>query len=242
MSWFGRLKQSFGIGSSQTDEESQPRSIKVSEIQVSSDWVGFASNGLIEGLEFSATLQLKTPLRILTKHGEIHKDRKSPPPAYAIEEWEGVWVPKLDSKFDFLKEGATMSSDIGPIPLDDNELLPFLISVRTVVETSLPIEDRRKKLSESLSETKWPRIASRYGGTASIIDSLFPPFLTTIKGLNKETINELFQANLRTPKALEITPDEILLRIKGIGPSKLKKIRECCVGAVNKNCEWTEST
>jgi hypothetical protein len=240
MGWLDKLRHSLGISSSQTDEESQPRSIKVSEIQASSDWGGFASDDRIEGLEFRATLQLRTPLRILTKHGEIHKDRESPPPSYAKEEWGGIWIPKTDYRSDFLSEGATVSSDIGYVPSGGGNLLPFLIAVREIVETELLIDQRRKKLFGLLKNNEWSEIVSLYGGDVQIVDRLFPPFLKTIGGLSKDSIAELYQANLRTPESLEKSSDKDLLKVKGIGPSKLKKIRKICSTTTDKYCEWTD--
>ena len=110
MGWLDKLRHGLGIGSSQPDKESQPRSIKISEIQTSSDWGGLASDDIIEGLQFIATLQLRTPLRVLTKHGEMHKDRKSPPPSHAKELWEGLWIPKTYSRGEFFRPGSMMAS------------------------------------------------------------------------------------------------------------------------------------
>jgi len=240
MTWFVKLKQIFGSGISQPDEESQPRLIKVSKIQTDSDWGGLASEDSVEGLEFTATLQLRTPLSILTKHGEIHKDRKSPPPAYAKEGWEGVWVPKLDSVYDFLKEGATMSSDIGPIPVDGGDFLPFLISVREVVETDAPVRERRKNLRELLDRTKWPNYVAACGGTDKIIDQFFPSLLKSIGGLTQAAIQQLDQAGLNTAAALVAASDEALLEVKGVGPAKLKGIRSACESATDKNAVWID--
>jgi hypothetical protein len=230
MGWLNKFMHRIGMGYSQRDDKTRQNSTSVSDIQTSSDWGGFASDSFVDGLEFGATLQLRTPLRVLTKHREIHKDRESPPPNYAKEGWEGIWLPKIDSKFDALSEGATMASEIGPVPLDGGDYLPYLISVRTVVESELPIEERRNKL----------KLLDKSSGSA-LADHFFPPFITSIKGLSKDTISELHQANLNTPDAVEKTSDEILLKINGIGPSKLKKIRETCSSSTDKNCEWVES-
>ena len=238
MGWFGKLKRDLGFGASQQDNNSGASQ----------------HSDLIKSAEFSATLQLRTPLRILRKDGEIHQDLKSPPPSYAKEQWEGSWTPKLDSKFDFLSEGATISTEIGPISLvQKDRMLAFLIAVRKVVETELSIEERRKKLKELLRTTEWPEVtliygenvqnislSKAFGGDVQIVDRLFPPFLKTISGLSKDSIDQLYEANLRTPDALERTSDETLLKVKGIGPSKLKMIREICSSTTDKYAEWTD--
>ena len=230
MGWSKKLKLAFGLSSSQSKDRVVTGSVKASDIGTSPDWGGFASDELVDSLEFCATLQLRTPLRVLIRHRETHTDRDTTPPAYAKEEWEGIWLPKLDPKFEFLSEGRTMSSDIGPVPNDGGDYLPHLISVRKVVESNLSIEERRKQLKQ-LDKTSGSALA----------DHFFPPFLKAIKGLSKDTISELRQVNLRTPDALENTPDEILLKISGVGPSKLKTIRETCSMSTDENCEWVES-
>jgi hypothetical protein len=224
MGWFDKLKQTFGVGVSQQGNDSGDSQ----------------HSELVTSWEFCATLQLRTPLRVLKKHGAIHSDLKSPPPSYAEEMWEGIWTPKQDSKYDFLSEGATMSSDIGYVPSDGGDLLPFLIGVREIVETELPIDQRRKQLFKLLKNTEWSETVSLYGGDASIADRLFPTFLESISGFSKDSIAELYQANLRTPESLEKSSDKDLLKVKGIGPSKLKIIRETCSTSENKLCEWTD--
>ena len=135
-----------------------------------------------------------------------------------------------DPAWDFLREGAERASDIGPVPLDGGDYLPYLISIRKIVEMDLPIEERRNKLELSDSTSG-----------AALAEHFFPPFIKTIKGLSKDSITELHKANLTTPESLDMTSDESLLKIKGIGPSKLKEIRKSSAITTDKHCEWAES-
>ena len=48
---------------------------------------------LIKGYRFSATLQLRTPLRVLQHHGEFRKWSENGLPPYAQFSWEGIWLP-----------------------------------------------------------------------------------------------------------------------------------------------------
>ena len=71
---------------------------------------------IITGLRFGATLQLRTPLRVLLRHGEIHTDRTKPPPTIALEMWEGTWMPRrVDAA---LAQTRTVASDVGPVRTD----------------------------------------------------------------------------------------------------------------------------
>jgi hypothetical protein len=48
---------------------------------------------VIKGYEFCATLQLRTPLRVLQHHGEVQQWSESGLPRYAHFLWEGIWLP-----------------------------------------------------------------------------------------------------------------------------------------------------
>lgn len=218
MGWLDKLKTSLRIGASKGRRGPE-------------EWFG---------VEFSATLELRTPLSVLKKHGAIHEDADTPPPQYAAEEWQGGWAPKGDPKFDFLRGGAAMSSIVGPIPYDGGDFMPFLISVREVVEVDAPVEGRRKNLHELLDRTKWPYYVAALGGADKIIDHFFPSFLKSIGGLTQAAIEQLNQAGVNTAAALVDASDETLLEIKGVGPAKLKGIRSACELAADKHAVWLD--
>jgi len=48
---------------------------------------------VIKGYEFCATLQLRTPLRVLQHHGEVQQWSENGLPTYAHSLWEGIWLP-----------------------------------------------------------------------------------------------------------------------------------------------------
>lgn len=218
MGWLDKLKTSLRIGASKGRRGPD-------------EWFG---------MEFSATLELRTPLSVLKKHGAIHEDSDTPPPQYAAEEWQGGWAPKGDPKFDFLRGGTAMSSIVGPIPYDGGDFMPFLISVREVVEVDAPVEERRKNLHELLDRTKWPYYVTALGGADKIIDHFFPSFLKSIGGLTQAAIEQLNQAGMNTAAALVEASDETLLQIKGVGPAKLKGIRSACELAADKHAVWLD--
>ncbi|ABW68751.1 hypothetical protein Dole_2948 [Desulfosudis oleivorans Hxd3] len=191
---------------------------------------------VVHGLQFSATLQLRTPLRVLLRHGEIHTNINTKPPKIIKEMWEGIWVFKtktfreLGCDVDEVAPG-THASDVGLVlPAD---YLPFLIAIRRVVELDEPIENRIKKLREMPMASDWKTYIEKHGGIEKIIRQFFPEFIDTIPKISA-AIDELSELGLETPNRIAAAPDETLLSIKGIGQSKLKTIRDYCAG-ITKN-------
>lgn len=192
-------------------------------IAFSSDRKFYEDNSdIISGLEFCATMQLRTPLRVLLHHGEIHKGLSSLPPQYAYDSSEGIWVPKPKS---FAERGidrpqiplGTMASDIGQVPEDGGDYLPCLIKIRSVVEANLTIDERIENLLQVEFTEAERKCIEMLGGMRVIIERLFPSFI-------------YLGPDLDTPNKISAASDEELLKIKGIGPAKLKKIRAICAG------------
>ncbi len=186
---------------------------------------------VVDGLVFSATLQLRTLLRVLAKHGEIHSDPNRPPPVYAKEMWEGIWMPKTKTwrelGLDVDEEPeSTMSSDIGYVKA--SEYLPFLIATRKAAELEAPIDERVLKVKETLANYKWASFTEAHGGIDKIVSYFFPKLIETIPTLNKITIKELTDLGISTVNDLASTHDDVLLKIKGIGKAKLNTIRDYC--------------
>ena len=133
-----------------------------------------------------------------------------------------------------------MSSDIGPVPTDGGQYLEFLIKVRTLVEGGGSIEVRKALLRSELQRASWGMFCLKLGGVEAVLDRLFPRFIDTIKGLPSATVAALLEANLTTPAKLAAMPDPTLIAIKGIGPAKLKRIRDACAGADDPESEFIE--
>ena len=222
-------------------EHSNPKiitTIQESQNNTIDNWKN--NQDIISGLEFNATLQLRTPLRVLLRHGEIHNDINTEPPKIVKEMWEGIWTIQTKSYrelgIDIDKPKVTHSSDVGLVLPGD--YLPFLISVRKIVELDEPIENRIKKLREMNLLDKWKIFVSQMGpshisqktGIEWIIDYFFPPFIMTIPQISDSVKDSLSQLGLNTANSIESAPDETLLRIKGIGKTKLKTIRDYCSG------------
>ena len=146
----------------------------------------WGNDDIIIGLEFCATMQLRTPLRVLFRHREIHTDRATPPPKIALEMWEGIWMPKTktyrDLGIDVDEPKSTMASDIGPIPSDGGGYLKFLLEVRQAVEGEGSIEQRRKALANVLAKSAWQKFVRALRGTDAILSYFFPPFMERFPG------------------------------------------------------------
>jgi hypothetical protein len=149
----------------------------------------WGNNDVITGLQFCATMQLRTPLRVLLRHGEIHTDRNTKPPRIALEPWEGIWLPKLKT---FRELGVdmdepsmgTMASDVGQIPADGGDYLPLLIAVREIVELHDSIESRIKRLSEMPMAGDWQTYLDKLWGMGGITGRFFPDFISTIPAIS----------------------------------------------------------
>lgn len=207
---------------------------KESKTNISDAWE--KNQDIIIGVEFIATMQIRTPLRVLLRHGELHTNINSESPKIAKEMWEGIWVPitktwrELGVPIEEIPE-STHASDIGPILV--NDYLPFLISLRKIVELNDSIENRIKMLREYPIVGDWRTYVEKHGGLDTIIGRFFPRFIETIPKINDATIVELSRLGFHTPNRIAAATDETLLGIKGIGQAKLNNHQLKLVGSYN---------
>jgi hypothetical protein len=92
---------------------------------------------LTAGWQMSVTMQTRTPLKWLQRHREYHAGADRPaeqlPPEHAC------WVPvvkmwrSLGIDLDEVPH-TTMASQIGQIPVDGGDFLPFLLEYRMIIE------------------------------------------------------------------------------------------------------------
>ena len=130
---------------------------------------------------------------------------------------------------------STVASDAGQVRSED--YLPFLIAVRSIVESEGKATARSNQLKDELSRPCWVDACNKLGGRLSVVDHFFPPFVATIKGVPREAASALGTKGLKTPRALARTSDAELLAIKGIGAAKLLLIRLACSAAPDQDEE-----
>ena len=199
---------------------------------------------IIECLRFSATLQLRTPLRVLKHHYESFRGTGTPP-HFAEETWEGIWIPvtkswkELTGK-DIEEFEGTMASDVGYVPSNGGNYLKLLLVIRGIVEKSDSIINRIIELENAVSDEKWNDFVQKLGGVKAITNYFFPCFIDTLPGLQKETVSSLRAFNLTTPASITNASDKELLALKGIGNAKLKNIRDICASASNQTSEFID--
>jgi hypothetical protein len=192
------------------------------------DVVAFAD--VIAGYRFCATMQLRTPLRVLRRHGEVHNGIDTVPPKIGREMWEGIWtiLPRTfrDLGWDVDEPlPGTMASDVGPIPSDGGDYLRFLIAVREKAEAEGAPEDRRRAVAEVLEDPSWAQFIKVLGGKETILDRLFPPFISTVPRLSAATREALMIAGFDTPESIQQAGDDDLLAFKGVGPAIVQSLR-----------------
>ena len=179
-------------------------------------------------------MQLRTPLRVLLRHGELFSDLPSEPPQIARAMWEGIWTTygpsfrELGIELDEPPPGQ-LASSIGPIPLDGGDYLKFLIAVREIVESANSIDDRMALIISEVSRPKWYMFKhARFHSAYDIADYFFPLFVSTIPRLTYRAADGLRKLGLDTPDTLDGATDAQLLQVPGIGPRTLAEIRKKC--------------
>lgn len=207
--------------------------------------LGLAGNtDVISGWRFCATMQLRTPLRVLSRHGEVHEGTSSEPPIIAREQWEGIWLHKLRSfrELGLDMDDATfpMASDIGQVPSDGGDYLPFLLAVRTAAEGDGSIAERREAVATVLRDPAHRKFVRAHGGQGVILDQLFPPFAAAIPRMSAKVAQALASAGYRTPAKISAATDKELRAVEGVGPATIKALREAAEAAEDKGARYVD--
>jgi hypothetical protein len=95
------------------------------------------NDDVLAGWQMSVTMQLRTPFKWLQRHRAFHAGAVRPAEALPME--HACWVPvtktwrAIGIDADEIPE-TTMASQIGQIPVDGGDFLPFLMEYRMIVE------------------------------------------------------------------------------------------------------------
>lgn len=203
---------------------------------MSNNWHGQA----VDGWQFVATLQLRTPLSVLSRHGE---KRGTDTPLDQVKMADGIWSPTTKGwEHVGIPSFAPveMAAEIGPVAADGGSFLKFLIAVRTVVERESAVEARMIELRSELDRAQWHEFVTLYGGAEAIVARFFPAFVDTIPGLSASAARLLANQGLTTPQRISATSDAELLSVKGLGPAKLATIRTACREASNRESAFVD--
>jgi hypothetical protein len=140
--------------------------------------------------------------------------------------WQGIWLPDVGSDWDFLNEGASMASEIGPIPADGGDYLPFLIAVRAISEGKATVADKEVAL-RALAKERGPRGApySKFLSGDALVDQVLPRVVHLLP-IPRPVRGDLFGAGYTTLAMVQAASDGTLLGVKGLGPKSLANIRE----------------
>lgn len=179
---------------------------------------------IIAGYRFTATLQLRTPLRVLLEHNRLERISPEGPPMITSEMWQGIWVPELIPEFQFLSEGEQASSDIGPVPANGGDYLPFLMDFRTIMEGSETVEQKEVALRDLTKKTgpRGTRYAKFWTATALVEQAL--PRVVQMLPVPATVRAALLGAGFVTFSKIARAPNEELLKLKGVGPKTLETI------------------
>ena len=204
-----------------------------------------ANSGTVAGYRFCATIQLRTPLRVLRRHGTMHEGIDRLPHPVTAEQWQGIWIPVARSwrelGVDMPEPSFSMASDIGPIPSDGGDYLRFLIEVRAVAEGTAGLEEeRRDAVATILAQPRWTGFVAALGGAGAVLDRLFPPFVRTVPRLPAKTAVALSVAGLATPRAIGSTSDAALRAIPGVGPGLIAALRQAAAAALDQDAQFVD--
>lgn len=180
---------------------------------------------IIKGWEFYATLQLRTPLAVLKQHGRRAPLTPDGPPMISTEMWQGIWTYDLGDEFS-MSDGRSMASEVGSIPADGGDYLPFLIAFRTITESSAPVADKEAAIRDLMKQSGPSGTSyTKYHKVKELIDEVLPRTISLLP-VSRPVRNEIVAAGMNTLAKVEAASDKTLLAIDGLGPKSLAGIRE----------------
>ena len=183
---------------------------------------------IVTGFQYCATMQLRTPLAILRRHGTRVPFTPEGPPRYSDEMWHGIWSATTDLESCFEGVGATqatMASEVGYIPRDGGDYLCFLMAVREITEGAGSVEQKEADLREVVGATGpgGTRYAT-YIDADALIERALPSVLTLLP-IGSNVVTALLDAGLSRLGDVSAATDAQLRAVRGLGPKSLAAIR-----------------
>lgn len=186
---------------------------------------------ILKGWEFCATLSPETPLEVLERHGKVHPGPREALPEYG-DQSEGIWMPKTKT---FQEMGidlpefpeSSMASQVGSVPADGGDFLPFLKDFRRVVEGPEPVPEQIETLRElKRKDPKYRDFMERLGD--DFPRRFFVEKLTVVDGIGMSTAWKLFRGGFYSIDHLCEAAASELKNVSGVGAATVQEIQEYC--------------
>lgn len=180
-----------------------------------------ANRDVIEAMQFSATLLVRTPLETLQRHGEIFEGAPSEAPKYGTQA-DGIWL--------FYTKGSDINeynhaSDVGQVKPRD--YLPFLKDFRKIVESDESLDIQLGKLKKLPSLKKeysnfWSTLLTNYD---DFPESFFYNQFTNIPRVGGKLAKELFYSGYKSFDDIKNASIEDLTKVNGLGKNTANSIK-----------------
>lgn len=106
---------------------------------------------VIYGSRFVATMQFRTPLKVLEQHGRIERCNTHELPRIVQDNWQGIWTVKATSLREFGIDidfsVGEMASEIGPVPNDGGDFLRCMILLKRIARCNSTIVEKSELMS-----------------------------------------------------------------------------------------------
>jgi hypothetical protein len=208
------------------------------------------NDDICDGVVFHATHQLRTPVEVLKKDGEVYRG-DGEPPNYG-EMRDGIWLMNIDPKYQLCEPDEEIPASDAMGSVNSKDYLDYAIALLSIFERNeLSIHDKmalagevsgnnpiRKNVESSIlkfyrggegDEFSIEDVMSRFISKEESLNYFKnkKTYLRLVDGTNIAIINTLIENGIATIEQLYNTDDKLLLKLKGIGKVSLTKMRAC---------------
>jgi hypothetical protein len=182
------------------------------------------------GCWFRANVSLNTPLAVLHRHGEHFLGPVAGAPVIAGGQ-HGGWQVRMKTwrelGVDLPDLASAMASPIGPVTPD--EVIPFLVAFREIVEANLDHRTHVAMLLELGQHAAHSPYWQRFDQSHQDLPYSFFYFpLTALPGIGRKTAKSLYEAGIYTREDIGMAALGRLSAVRGIGRAKAEKLKLTC--------------
>lgn len=178
------------------------------------------ANRTLFGWQLCVTMQRRTPLEWLRRHGEVAENHSAVQAPYAFWTFfqRSPNLPGITRLYE--RSPSTMASEIGYIPDDGGDFLLFLIRYRKIVESQLDRGAMLKALGDlGVSHSE---ITEKLGG--DLARTFVLSELQELSGCGKVIAERLFNAGFRSKLEVQSATITQLLDVSGIGRKSAERL------------------